>query len=91
MLFNIQNAAGKVAAAADKVYHGIVKTPEPKTEDRQLIDDIMEARRELMRAESLFNEMTDEKAIDYAGYNIMAAEARYSYLMQLAKERNVRF
>ncbi|MDD2216877.1 MAG: YaaL family protein [Eubacteriales bacterium] len=91
MLFNINIAAGKVAAVADKAYHGIIKTPELKTEDRQLIDDITEARLELMRAKSLFNEMTVEKAIDYAGYNLMAAEARYSYLLQLAKERNVRF
>ena len=38
---------------------------------------------------SAFNELTDDKAIDYASYNLLAAKAKYSYLIKLAKEKNL--
>jgi hypothetical protein len=40
-------------------------------------------------AVAAFNETTDDKAIDYASYNLLAARARYSYLIQLAKEQKL--
>ena len=36
-----------------------------------------------------FNEMTDFTAIDYASYNLLAVKAKYSYLMQIAKEKGL--
>ena len=59
------------------------------TENALLYDSISNARNELERAVSAFNELTDDKAIDYASYNLLAARAKYSYLLKLAKEKNL--
>lgn len=59
------------------------------TSDECLCDYIDDARSELELAVLTFNELTDEKAIDYASYNLLAARARYSYLLKLAKEREI--
>lgn len=50
---------------------------------------ITSAHFELEQAVSTFNELTDDKAIDYASYNLLAAKAKYSYLLKLAKEKNI--
>ena len=50
---------------------------------------IKNARSDLDRAVGMFNELTDNTAVDYASYNILAARARYSYLLQLAKSKNL--
>ena len=36
-----------------------------------------------------FNEISDQRAIDYASYNLLAARAKYSYLLKLAKEKKL--
>lgn len=59
------------------------------SEDDLLYYSLTVARSELEVAVSTFNELTDDKAIDYASYNILAAKAKYSYLLQLAKEKNL--
>ena len=38
-----------------------------------------------------FNELTDEAAIDYAAYSILAARSKYVYLLGLAKKYNIKF
>ncbi len=91
MNFNITGAAARALSVAESLSRGIRGEMPPRTENQQLIDDIIEARRAVMHAESVFNQMTDTAGIDYASYNLMAAEARYSYLINLAKERNVHF
>ena len=53
------------------------------TSDDQLYDFLDE------KAVLTFNELTDEKAIDYASYNLLAARAKYSYLLKLAKEKKL--
>ena len=58
------------------------------TSDDQLYD-FLDARCELEKAVLTFNELTDEKAIDYASYNLLAARAKYSYLLKLAKEKKL--
>ncbi len=58
-------------------------------EDSQLHNFIDTARKELELATIRFNEITDEKAIDYASYNLLAAKAKYSYLIQLAKDKKI--
>lgn len=47
------------------------------------------ARVELNRATDLFNELTDQDAVDYASYNLLAARTRYSYLIKIAKEKQI--
>lgn len=59
------------------------------TEDDKLYESINNARSELELAVLTFNEMTDDQAIDYASYNLLAARAKYSYLIKLAKEKNL--
>jgi len=54
-----------------------------------LYQSIKNARSELDWAVSVFNELTDHAAIDYASYYVLAARTKYSYLLQLAKERNL--
>lgn len=67
------------------------KRKHQKSEREMLIDNIIEARSEMERAEHAFNELTDNAAIDYASYSIMAARARYVYLLSIAKKSNIKF
>ena len=54
-----------------------------------LFASIRSARSELDRAAVLFNELTDDTGVDYASYNLLAARAKYSYLLKLAKEKDL--
>lgn len=60
-----------------------------KPDEELIVTSIKNARSELEQAVSLFNELTDFTAIDYASYNLLAAKAKYSYLIQMAKEKNL--
>lgn len=59
------------------------------SQEEQLFASIKSARTELDRATVLFNELTDDTGVDYASYNLLAARARYSYLLKLAKEKEL--
>ena len=59
------------------------------SESEFLYNCITSAHSELEQAVSTFNELTEDKAIDYASYNLLAAKAKYSYLLKLAKEKNL--
>lgn len=59
------------------------------TDDSQLYESIDNAKYELYLATKRFNEITDDRAIDYASYSLLAAKAKYSYLIQLAKEKKL--
>lgn len=59
------------------------------SESELLLNSIIIAQNELEKAVAVFNEQTDNKAIDYASYNLLAARARYSYLLALAKEKEI--
>lgn len=61
----------------------------PRSEDELLYISIKNAHSELEKAVGMFNELTDDTAVDYASYNILAAKARYSYLLQLAKSKEL--
>ena len=63
--------------------------PRKHCEDEMLYTSIKNARCELDAAVDIFNELTDNAAVDYAAYNILAARAKYSYLLQLAKAKNL--
>ena len=58
-------------------------------DDEMLYQSIKNARSELDWAVSVFNELTDNAAIDYASYYVLAARTKYSYLLQQAKERDL--
>lgn len=59
------------------------------SQDDMLFASIRSARCELDRATVLFNELTDDTGVDYASYNLLAARAKYSYLLKLAKEKEL--
>ena len=56
------------------------------SQDEILFNSLQSARMDLEKATVLFNELTDDTAVDYASYNLHAARARFSYLLKLAKE-----
>lgn len=61
----------------------------PEPEYDYLLHSLQDARLELHEADTLFNQLTDQDAIDYASYNLLAARTRYSYLLKLAKEKKI--
>ncbi|MDD4377885.1 MAG: DUF2508 family protein [Eubacteriales bacterium] len=58
-------------------------------EREEIFNSIKTAHSDLEQAVSTFNELTDSSAVDYASYNLLAARARYSYLIKLAKEKGL--
>ena len=56
------------------------------SQDEILLNSLQSAKMDLQKATDLFNELTDDTAVDYASYNLLAARARYSYLLKMAKE-----
>ena len=60
-----------------------------KPDEAIILDSIKNAQSELEQATCLFNELTDFSAVDYASYNLLAAKAKYSYLIQIAKEKGL--
>lgn len=76
------------ALACEKV-KGVNALKPNVSESDLLYSSLTSAHSELEQAVSTFNELTDDKAIDYASYNLLAAKAKYSYLIQLAKEKNL--
>ena len=65
-----------------------LKRPEI-SQDEILLNSLQSARLDLEKATDLFNELTDDTAVDYASYNLLAARARYSYLLKMAKENKL--
>ena len=59
------------------------------SQDEILLNSLQSARIDLEKATDLFNELTDDTAVDYASYNLLAARAKYSYLLKLAKENKL--
>ena len=59
------------------------------SEEERIIASIKNAHSEVEQANLLFNELTDWTAVDYASYNLLAAKTKYSYLLQIAKEKGM--
>ena len=55
-----------------------------------LFYSIKEAYSDLEQAQLRFNQLSDTGAVDYASYSILAQQARCTYLMKLAREKNIR-
>jgi len=58
-------------------------------EDQELLKAAIEARNEWIENNSNFDYVSDELLIDYYTYRIKASEARYSYYLQLLKEKGL--
>ena len=71
------------------IIRGTSALKQTHSEDDKLYEYINTARHELDLATKKFNEISDDRAIDYASYNLLAARAKYSYLIQLAKEKKL--
>jgi hypothetical protein len=57
---------------------------------KELITAIEEAREELQRARNYFEQVNDPQLVDYAIYMEQAAKARFTYLINQAKENGIR-
>jgi hypothetical protein len=62
-------------------------------EDRRAdkIDDVVlinEAKYELYTARHIFKEMEDPDMVDWAVYNVFAAEKRYNYLLKIYRQKH---
>ena len=62
----------------------------PADEKMLLFDSIEKAYSDLEQAQYDFNQLSDFAAVDYASYIILAAEAKYTYLLNLAKKKGMR-
>lgn len=57
---------------------------------KNLIESITNAKKEWIRANNDFEYAVDEDMIDYHTYIIKAYQARYEYLIKIAKEKGIR-
>lgn len=71
---------------ADRVYRHFLNVPDTQTSQEKLFSEIREAESAWKLAEGRFNEVTDPDLIDFATYDIMAAKARYEFLIKQAKD-----
>lgn len=61
------------------------------SENQKLIDNIATAKKEWIKANNDFNYAVDNDMIDYYTYKIKAYQARYEYLIRIAKERGIKY
>ena len=66
----------------------MAKKHNPTIERNRLIQDIREVRQQLEAAHAFFALETDEDLLDAAIYQREALQARYRYLLRLAKVNN---
>ena len=55
----------------------------------ELIDQVKEAHREWAQALESFNYPIEEDMVDYAIYNVNAAEKKYAYLIKKARNEKI--
>lgn len=60
------------------------------SEQQKLLDEVKEARQELECIQSYFNWVCDPDLVEYAIYQERAIKLKYSYLVKLAKEKNIK-
>ncbi len=68
---------------------GIFRMREPTAEElsrRELLDAIADVRRDMEVARNGFQNASEPELVDAAAFEIKALEARYSYLLRLARE-----
>jgi hypothetical protein len=62
---------------------------QPGSVQNMLLDNIKEAHREWQIALNNFDHCSDNDMIDYAVYNVNAAEKRYIFLMKKARQEKL--
>ncbi|MDD3852866.1 MAG: DUF2508 family protein [Syntrophomonadaceae bacterium] len=67
------------------LYDEFQQLPTHKTDEELLL----EAQAELEGAENLFMRMTEPEMVDYAIFQLYAAEKRYNYLFKLIKGKHL--
>lgn len=77
-------------AASSRTFLNSRLRPGPADEKMLLFDSIEKAYSDLEQAQYDFNQLSDSTAVDYASYSILAAEAKYTYLLNLAKKKGMR-
>lgn len=60
-------------------------------DNQKLIDSITTAKREWINANNDFNYAVDNEMIDYHTYKIKAYQAKYEYLIKIAKEKGIKY
>ncbi len=79
----------KLLKLVDKIKKTFPKQDE-KTEEEFIVEEIKKALNELENAEIYFQNITEAELIDYAIYKMDAALEKYTYLIKLAKEKEVK-
>ena len=82
---NIKTMLQKAAQMADTM---LERWPQVKSAEINLVDQVEQARLEWQLARRFFEAATDPDLIDYAIYNLQAAERRYAYLLKLARQES---
>lgn len=79
-----------VLGAISNFYAQVVNGEDVRTDEDKMIDTIKLAHAEWRNAEAYFQNVTDPDLIDYAIYRVEAAKTKYSYLMKMARENDIR-
>lgn len=60
-------------------------------DNQKLIDSIITTKKEWINANNDFNYAVDKEMIDYLTYKIKAYQAKYEYLIKIAKENGIKY
>lgn len=72
------------------IMHYLIGTKEESTENSEIILAIEDAKSELEAARSTFDNVQDPRLVELAIFAEEVALRRYSYLLDVAKERDIR-
>lgn len=61
-----------------------------ESDNSELLQAVAQAHREWELAEKVFETVTDPDLVDYAIYQVQAAQKRYTYLLRRAKEEGIK-
>lgn len=64
--------------------------PGTGVEEAELLNYIVDARKEWLEASMNFEHAYEEELVDYYTYKMKACEARYTYFIKIAKEKGLR-
>ncbi len=83
----MQGIAGPIGSMFSKVAsHLVLDNPENRFQHApELHDSVEQAKIEWMCARAYFEQVTDPGLVDYAIYQVKAAERRYMYLLNQAR------
>ncbi len=83
----MDNIPRKVIQLKDIVFN--VNSQEEETSKESIYISLRKAKQDWENAKNIFENVTNPDLIDYAIYNVDAAEKRYMYLLKQIKSGNV--